>query len=552
MQCNRNLVSSSEIATTKQRRNTMPTTNVKRSAVITAIVMLIGILAWTPASAQTWTNTNPEGGSWFDENNWSTSAIPTDSTNAVIANGGTAIIDTGAADVGQFRVGNSAGDVGHLIINNDLRTYTHATYFANDGGTASIVQNSGDFVAGWVNDTTFRDAFFGSAAGTFDYTMHGGSFEVKRHTYLQGENSLWTVNNGTVSLNSDFVMGLGSQFVLNGGTATVNALYLNDTSTIHVNGGNFTSGSGNFVLGRNAGSNVAFYQSGGTVNTTAAPMNFGNWETGATNQSVLYEISGGSMTATSLRVRTETNHAHFRVVGSNIAGINITTFSDWHLATTSVREFILDNGSSHITTIQASGSQPLTGELRAGLRGGVMLSGVNSFHLLEAASFSGGWTATPSALWTTDIANNINGTRDAVRIALDSEYNQGTLDVALAKNRLDLSELKIGYVNLSNVGSTLEIGLDFGDAGVDFVHDDLNLFKAGLTAAGIDWTTGYGVYEVGLFLDPSISGGSYFAWNLSDYGTLELHGIANVIPEPSGLMLLGLAGLALLRRRRRR
>ncbi len=238
---------------------------------------------------------------------------------------------------------------------------------------------------------------------------------------------------------------------------------------------------------------------------------------------MLYEISGGTLNANSLNVVAGTTSAHFRVVGSDITAINIDRFLNWHNAGTSVREFILDNGSNHITTIQASLSQPLTGELRVGLRGGVMLSGVNSFHLLEAASFSGSWGTTPGGLWTTDIANDINGTRDAVRVTLNNSDNKGTLSRG---GGVTFASSAYGYVALSGVALNEPLKLH-----LDITGGTLANLTDALTAAGIIWQAGSGGYDLMLTLDPATSGATYFAWDFGPIdGAMSLQGL-QIVPK---------------------
>lgn len=90
---------------------------------------------------------------------------------------------------------------------------------------------------------------------------------------------------------------------------------------------------------------------------------------------------------------------------------------------------------------------------------------------------------------------------------------------------------------------------------LDVTGGTLAHFTDALTAAGIAWTAGTGPYELQLLLNPSLSGGSYFAWDLSAIDpAMSIQGIqiANLVavPEPASAAL-GFIALTLLPRRRR-
>ncbi len=339
--------------------------------------------------------------------------------------------------------------------------------------------------------------------------------------------------------------------VQNGGTLTIEGSFYvgrSGAGTYTLNDGLLDYNGGEFTVGRFGDANsgaASFYQKGGEVQAGNINM---------TRAGSLYEISGGTLTGGTWFARED--NTTIRVVGSaadiNIAGLHALRNFDGG----AFLEFVLDNSANHISTVKHTVSNlRRAGHLVAKLNGGVLLSGTNQFNLVQSVNTMAldeysAWTGTPGDLWTYS-GNVLDGGTYYERITLDA--NQGTLDTAIEKNHLDIANSTYGHIDLSNVGSTLDIGLEFASG---FATSDLALFTSDLTAAGIDWTTGYGRYDIGLFLDPTVdlqlstSGNGYFAWDFSDYNTLQLIGIANTIPEPSSLLMLGLAALAALRRRR--
>ncbi len=497
--------------------------NAFKTTIFSAAIMLTAMLGTTPAFGQqvtkSWTNADttwpPEATQeWSIGSNWSGSTVPADLDYVALRRW------TGSENVAAF-----------ILL--DTGTNIAATIRSGHGAKLYIA-SAGNLRVDGTNTGGDGRVAIGALGGTGDHVSiapggqiswvdpEGGS--TLTHGYVGLSNNATLDTAGTIKAPQHFNITSGSTMNITGGIIEAHRTY----ESIRVDG--------------------SLNQSGGVIQNTPQL----NLATGT------YTINGGSITADgpnglAFRYATTTDGGTIHVDGSGATNISFNGVR-YFLAddvNNSEWKFTLDNGANHITPINFTVNGTSGGSLRNGsmltvdLQGGVLLSGTNTFTLITrpTGTYTDTWGTGPGALWTHDAVNDgVN----KIRVTLDATAGKGNLDGLIDKNRIELGGSTHGYVTLSNVGPTLEIGLDFGDG---YDSDDLALFKSGLTDAGIDWTTGYGRYEVGLFLDPSVAGGSYFAWDLSGYGTLQLHGIANVIPEPSSLALLGLAGLALRRRR---
>lgn len=329
--------------------------------------------------------------------------------------------------------------------------------------------------------------------------------------------------------------------------------------TVNMTGGSLTLNQSysDISIGESSGTGGLFHQSGGTISAASMVITTGQ-----------FRISGGTISlpgsgavganALHFGPTTEqvgTTGGSIQVVGSagsmsfagyrndnNIAGRIRPTFS-----------FILNNSAGHISKINlaANGSSGATlrdnAKLEVGLAGGVLLSGTNAFTLIDRAATGNGdtaWSSGPNALWT-DTTNNV-ASKELITIGLNVAQDKGNLDGSGFNPTISFAASNLGYVDLLNMSTAFKLGLDV-------TGGDLNNFTNALTAAGIVWNAGSGgVYEVELNFDPTVSGGNYFAWDLSTIDSnMGIQGLA-VIPEPSAALLFSGALFALAFSRRRR
>lgn len=258
-------------------------------------------------------------------------------------------------------------------------------------------------------------------------------------------------------------------------------------------------------------------------------------------------ISGGSINITNNGFNVGSGTGILRIVGS---GATITTTAGFRASNTAqkelaVLEFVLDNSAAHITPIIATGASAFrNGTLQVSLHGGVLLAGTNQFALMQAqgggafrTDSSNGMFIVPTYLWTT-LQNS-----SVTQVTLDVNDFKGALDVSTSGG-LTFEPSQYGYIDLANAsGTSLQLGLD--------VEGSLSAFTAALTEAGISWSPGSGEYDLFLNLNPSVSGGSHFVWDLSRIDpSLEVRAIG-LVPEPAIAGWLIVAGAAMVRRRAR-
>ncbi len=541
----------------------MPRASTLSAARIPAI-LLAAALTTSQAATYDW---NAATGDWSLSSNWLPSTgIPDDSSDvAQINNGGTATIAAGSpVSVGILRVGQTAAQTGTVVMNDSL-TIGGNTYSWQSGvginGTGSLTQNAGTLTATYgvfnIGQNADSNGSYTLNGGTFSNLSTPGDFTTGQDIRMGSSGyAAGLMTGGTLHTRSLVVGGWSAttgraDFTQTGGDIQTDPGFgvpgvfvgrgTNSTgSTYAISGGTLTTGDLRLAMDGGKGS---FVQSGGTVNLSEL-------RTGEhANSTGLYEISGGTLNVTGQI--SMYNGGTVRVVGGdgtvNAAWVRTVTGNN-----NSTLEFVLDNSAAHISTIQsARTSQERNVKLKVGLDGGVLLSGRNAFNLLEAPSLGAeSWTSTPGALWTVGTANDVNGTRDAVQITLDSGEKKGTtIDAALwpdpAAVSLSFADAAYGYVEMENVTGSLKINLDI-------TQGSILALLAALDAADIGYRIPANGYDVQMLLTPSNAGGTqYFAWDFSAIDPELRVGGFSLIPEPSSLALLGIAGLALMRRRRR-
>jgi hypothetical protein len=479
--------------------------NIPSKSTITSFAALITLaLAANPASAQTWTNSNetyPPGATqnWNIGANWNTGVVP--DAAAVNQALGSALINTAVPDITTYIMGNegTASRNRSLLIDN--------------GGSLNVTSNG---------TGAFR--LFNTAGGHQVTVAAGGSLTVAG-----------TLHNGATT-------GTGSSSVFNSaGTVSVASLVTGRNAVTNISGGTLAAGSGGITVG--SGGPGVVNVTGGAVSSTAGLR---------VQDSGTLNISGGSLgvTGASGLFIWGTAAAAPRVVHVDGSGASSISLSGLRYFAQVDRDnttwkFTLDNGADHITPVTltavgTSGATLRTGTtLDVGLNGGVLLSGTDKFTLVTRPSGTDtAWGTGPGALWTD------TSTSTAISVTL-AGAGLGSLDFS-NPIALTFANSAYGYVGLTNTNLTQPFTLGLAVSG-----GTLSNFTTALSSAGIDWSAGTGGYDVNLTMNPAVSGGTVFAWDLQSIDpAMGVVGIA-VIPEPSGVLLVGFIGLVLVLRRLR-
>jgi hypothetical protein len=317
-----------------------------------------------------------------------------------------------------------------------------------------------------------------------------------------------------------------------------------------LNGGRFETGS--FHMGEfpaDPATTQSFIQNDGTFHN-AGLMSIENTK--------LVEIRGGTFEQTSdLQVLNGT----FRIVGSAATvkvGIDGTGLGFRGRYDNSIHEFVLDNSAAHISTVEMDARENRrSGVLQVSLHGGVLLTGQDTFKLTHTSgsynTINQGW-GDAGDLWTVNLDQSdteAGGRMDTVTLATAAAATEDTLDASIGGNSVSFAATTTGYIDLTGLtGDETSLKLNLlwdADSQADVADFTALLDDAGITNWLVD------TYQIGIELDPSVSGSSYFAWDLLGIGSDgALKGIT-VIPEPAtGFLIILGAGLVLMQRRRRK
>ena len=243
---------------------------------------------------------NPGAGAWEGTGNWASSTVPNRYDDAVVGNGGTAVITNSAAICGSLTLGNFANLSGSVQLSTGtLESVSHqnqgllgASLFTQESGTTNLcggflyvgesstqaiyrlnggllsvpndeidiaykagstgtVEQSG----GILGSLGFsRYLFLGRLAGAVgNYVMNGGSLLLTNNNYVsigQAGSGYFTQNNGTVMVDQQFNIGRVSggygEYTMNNGSLLARWPVLGETSgatgIVAITGGTFSGG----------------------------------------------------------------------------------------------------------------------------------------------------------------------------------------------------------------------------------------------------------------------------------------------------------------------
>ncbi|MFH1499827.1 MAG: PEP-CTERM sorting domain-containing protein [Verrucomicrobiota bacterium] len=485
----------------------------RRTGISTAALIALCVVD-VRAATLTWSNASETPQAWSDGANW--------------AGGGGA--EPAEGDVVNVQRWNGTTSVAaHVFL--DTQSNAVGTTSVNYGSTL-LITSTGEF----RNALNGRFEIGLNAASTVTI-QSGGKITLAEGA---GANMRIRVANGS-ALNTAGV--INHQYV-----------QVDTGSTVNMTGGSITTREGS--NGIRIQSSSTFDQSGGDLVTSGIQLNSGN-----------YVVSGGTITTTGSNglyvAGTSTEVGSSFTVRGSAASLNFGSYRNDSTGVGVVRPtfaFVLDNSAGHISTINLAtngstgGTLRNTADLDVSLAGGVLLSGVSSYTVIQrgenATDTAWNNAASLTGLWVDATDNTTSTTKRDIKIGLNATADRGDLDVQSGTPLVLGEAFNYGYIDLIgvNFGESLQLGLDISGG-------TLGDFTAALTEAGIGWTAGAGDYELFLMLNPSVSGGSYFAWDLSMIDSeMGVQGIGLVsIPEPSTFAAfagLGVLSAVLVRRRR--
>jgi autotransporter-associated beta strand protein/T5SS/PEP-CTERM-associated repeat protein len=222
------------------------------------------LLVSSSAFAQTtWIGAN---GDWATAGNWS-AGVPNTSTDAIIANGGTATVSANGAAQHLVIGASAAGNL--TLTDGTLAVGAHAYIGTSTGnGTATLsggsLTTAGDFLVGFFRSGTL--------------TVSGATLAVSGTSYLgYSSTSTATVSSGSWTSAGDLYIGVDAgesgtkagTLTISGGTVSANAIQLatdgTSSGTINLNGGVLAVGA---IVENNGGGGGHLNFNGGTLRAT--------------------------------------------------------------------------------------------------------------------------------------------------------------------------------------------------------------------------------------------------------------------------------------------
>ncbi len=431
------------------------------------------------------------------------------------------VLIDGAGTAGSARLTN----INALTWGNSNNTFTNSTITLTNGGQMNVSGNIG-----------FGSNYYSSAGGA-NMTIGGGTatstFTGNNQTFYIGEGSRSNANNNIVTVsNLGVLTNIGAMFVGDQnytgtpiGSATANQLAVSGTGTASM--ASITVGNARVTATPNvntANANLVNITSGGTLTTTSGTnsIGFASVAGAIANSNTLTVTGAGSTWNASNQnvnvgnaVASATSNNNVLTVGTGGVVSNVGTLTVGSGAGTRTGNQLVVNGTLTATTVTVNN----------------ILSGAGTINGAVTVT-SGGKLSPGASVGTLTIAGSLN--ISAAVTASNSQSMQ--FEIGASGDQVVLSS---GTLNIGS--GVLEFNdFTFLDVG-NIAPGTYTLFDSSTTITGTLGSTLSGTFFNG------ISGNIAFANSNQD---IVLN--VTVAPEPTSLTLLGLGGMGLLKRRRRR
>jgi autotransporter-associated beta strand protein len=465
---------------------------------LSLFALFIALISGTPPAtaqvqADNWTNAGT--GSWFTPGNWSLDTVPTAAINAVVDNGGKALVTGANATVGNLTIG--ATTAGSTV---EVSTGTSLTITALTIGPAgTLISDPGSVFTqsgGFVNNGSLV-----VTAGTFNSAPITGNGTVTKNDF--GETVFWQAP-----------LQAGSRIVVNAGTfvdesTVVGAVSVTGTGTFQVNAGfSLTQGAtlnnggalDNFGNATGPADGVVSNAGGAVVtNETSGVI------TGGTGNGVNFAAGG---TVTNLGRITASQFDGIRFQGAGLTGTVINNAGAVIQGATVQGALAVGVGTLNGATLNLTNSGTITGTIGVGLdQGGTIIN-------------NAGGTITGTLLPAIEVIGNGN-------IVVFSNAGAVNSDVDLGKFANAVTLITGDTINGSlNGGSATQASLTLDGTGSELISQAVtgtisgfsSLTKQGAGTWTIDETLAYGGGTI-------ISGGTLRIGNGGTAGSI----IGNVV-----------------------
>lgn len=477
------------------------------------VVVALGLLALKYDSiAQDpwqWVATDPQGGSWFDKDNWSNAAVPGSSRSPKINNGGLAILSGSSSQIVDLYVGDTTK--GNRFEISEAGFNTRSIYIGNGANSEGSVHLKAGTVWTASSNGQILVGYWGSGTLIID----AGATLNSSHTTMRIANSQGST--GAVTLNGTWLIGGGELELGFGGVGTM------------------TIGAGGFLdLGSGGLLSMAAYSptdSFGTLNIGGAVVSGTASAAAAAGTLNTVTIRGGSSKGTGGASTINFNHTDARYEFKNSAGDAIEIIGN---AKTTV------NFYSGTTVLSASNTYKgetvvYGGTLLANHTGDESSTGTGQVRVEAEGTLGGIGIISGAALIKGTLAPG-DGANGYGVLSFESTVGLGSESVTLF--RIGGSERGSSYDALDIGGKLtfdgkLKITLQEGFALAGGEKVSFTLFQAGS-------------YE-GSFAELDLQqtwNGFELQWDSSKLYTEGILSVTAAIPEPRGAsLLMGLGGL---------